>query len=323
MFLAYLRNDVEHRWEQSVRVVNDLIWCLYPHLDDDERDQWVRVVPRLLKALRAGLEEVSYNSSRLDEMMAQLKHDLVAGTTAVSVAEAFDQRASEALRELSHDEIVAAVQDYARMQAGEPTRAAIGYWVLAHFHGPDQTELMSLINAMSEGDIARTFDIARVELDQYQGTIENVIGLRIYACQEDFPFNSRENGARIASEFPYDVIVGEEGRTALEGIYTICDLFEQAPRDGFQTPVVSDVPVLVAGGTNDTQTSWKWSHLAAETLSNSRVVIYPNSGHGASLYSKCGRDINAKFILDPGTELDLSCVEPLTPQFVLPDATLP
>ena len=88
MFLAYLRDDVEHRWEQSVRVVDDLIWCLYPHLDDDERDQWVRVVPRLLKALRSGLEEVSYNSSRLDEMMAQLKHELTEAFRNLALAEA-------------------------------------------------------------------------------------------------------------------------------------------------------------------------------------------------------------------------------------------
>ncbi|WP_111405645.1 alpha/beta fold hydrolase [Meridianimarinicoccus zhengii] len=268
-------------------------------------------------------QSMSDQAEGVAAVMAQLKHDLVAGTVAVSVAEAFDQRASEALRELSQDEIPAAVQGYARMQAGEPSRAAIGYWILAHFHGPDQTELMSLVNAMSEDDIARTFDIASVEMDQYEGTIENLMGLRIYACQEDFPFNSRENGAKLVSEFPYDVIAGEEGRAALESIYTVCDLFEPAPREGFQTPVVSDVPVLVAGGTNDTQTSWKWSHLAAETLGTSQVVIYPNSGHGASLYSKCGRDINAKFILDPGAELDLSCVETLTPQFELPDATLP
>ena len=73
MFLAYLRDDVEHRWNATVKVVDDLIWCLHPHQEDDERDQWVRVVPGLLKSLRSGLEEVSYNSSRLDEMMGQLK----------------------------------------------------------------------------------------------------------------------------------------------------------------------------------------------------------------------------------------------------------
>lgn len=88
MFLAYLRNDVEHRWDQAVRVVDDLIWCLHPHLDDEERDQWVRVVPKLLKALRAGLEEVSYNATRLDEMMAAVKHELTEAFRNLALAEA-------------------------------------------------------------------------------------------------------------------------------------------------------------------------------------------------------------------------------------------
>jgi hypothetical protein len=76
MFLAYLRDDSEHRWHVTAKVVDDLIWCLHPHEEDDERDQWVRVVPGLLKSLRAGLEEVSYNATRLDQMMGQLKHEL-------------------------------------------------------------------------------------------------------------------------------------------------------------------------------------------------------------------------------------------------------
>ncbi len=88
MFLAYLRDDVEHRWTQTVRVVDDLIWCLHPHEDDEDRDQWVRVVPGLLKSLRSGLEEVSYNSSKLDEMMAELKHELTEAFRANALAEA-------------------------------------------------------------------------------------------------------------------------------------------------------------------------------------------------------------------------------------------
>lgn len=93
MFLAYLRDDVEHRWNQSVRVVDDLIWCLHPHLEDDERDQWVRVVPGLLKSLRAGLEEVSYNSAGLDTMMRDLKHELTEAFRAHALAEAQESSA--------------------------------------------------------------------------------------------------------------------------------------------------------------------------------------------------------------------------------------
>ncbi|MDO3722977.1 DUF1631 domain-containing protein [Marinobacter sp. chi1] len=76
LFLAYLRDDAEHRWKDRVRVVDDLIWCLHPHQGEHERDQWVRLVPKLLKEIRSGLEEVSYNSSRLDDMMGQIKVEL-------------------------------------------------------------------------------------------------------------------------------------------------------------------------------------------------------------------------------------------------------
>ncbi|MDO6441115.1 DUF1631 domain-containing protein [Marinobacter sp. 2_MG-2023] len=91
MFLAYLRDDVEHRWQESVKVVDDLIWCLHPHQEDAERDQWVRVVPGLLKSLRAGLEEVSYNASKLDQTMSQLKHELAEAFRASSSAELVEE----------------------------------------------------------------------------------------------------------------------------------------------------------------------------------------------------------------------------------------
>lgn len=124
MFLAYLRDDVEHRWNASVKVVDDLIWCLHPHQEDDERDQWVRVVPGLLKALRAGLEEVSYNSSRLDEMMGQLKHELAEAfrTNAAIEAQQDSPQATE-------EEEIATVHQTAVERQQELEEAAISEYV--------------------------------------------------------------------------------------------------------------------------------------------------------------------------------------------------
>ncbi len=124
MFLAYLRDDVEHRWNQSVRVVDDLIWCLHPHLDDEERDEWVRVVPALLKALRAGLEEVSYNSSKLDDMMSELKHELTEAFRAHALAEA-----RETPPERSAEEDVPVVQQTAIERQQELEDAAIAEYI--------------------------------------------------------------------------------------------------------------------------------------------------------------------------------------------------
>src|SRR5690554_527965 len=113
MFLAYLRDDVEHRWQESVKVVDDLIWCLHPHQEDTERDQWVRVVPGLLKSLRAGLEEVSYNATKLDDTMSLLKHEL---------AEAF--RASSSMEVAEEPPAQEEPKDEAKSQA-EPEDAVI------------------------------------------------------------------------------------------------------------------------------------------------------------------------------------------------------
>ena len=124
MFLAYLRDDVEHRWNQSVRVVDDLIWCLHPHLEDEERDEWVRVVPALLKALRAGLEEVSYNSSKLDDMMSELKHELTEAFRAHALAEA-----REAPEEQPVEDDVPVVQQTAIERQQELEDAAIAEYV--------------------------------------------------------------------------------------------------------------------------------------------------------------------------------------------------
>ncbi|MDX1818316.1 MAG: DUF1631 domain-containing protein [Marinobacter sp.] len=132
MFLAYLRDDVEHRWQETVKVVDDLIWCLHPHQEDAERDQWVRVVPGLLKTLRAGLEEVSYNASRLDEMMGSLKHELAeafrnsqsGGEIQEEPAAAEPPEAEETTSDSSQSEDAAIAEYVAQIDAME-----IGGWV--------------------------------------------------------------------------------------------------------------------------------------------------------------------------------------------------
>ena len=76
MFLVYLKEGRGHRFSQCVKVVDELIWCLQPHADEDSRKRWVQVVPKLLKNLKLGLREVSYNGGRLDELLLTLKKEL-------------------------------------------------------------------------------------------------------------------------------------------------------------------------------------------------------------------------------------------------------
>jgi len=76
MFLAYLKDNKEHHWKQTVITLEQLIWCLKPHSEDCDRQRWVRIVPGLLKDIKSGLQEVSYNATRLDQTMSELKKTL-------------------------------------------------------------------------------------------------------------------------------------------------------------------------------------------------------------------------------------------------------
>jgi hypothetical protein len=78
MFLAYLKNDNFSSWNKALHVLDELTWCLSPQTNQEARQRWVKVVPILLKEIRIGLQNVSYNSVRLDDMLSKLKDVLSA-----------------------------------------------------------------------------------------------------------------------------------------------------------------------------------------------------------------------------------------------------
>ncbi|MDW3225785.1 MAG: alpha/beta fold hydrolase [Paracoccaceae bacterium] len=261
-------------------------------------------------------------SEGMRDTLAQLKHDISLNDAELSVAKAFDDRATKALQNMDRIDTAAAIVEYVKFQKMVPSRPVLEDWVKAHFLGPDRAVLLSLVAAMTPEDIARTFVIADKEVSPYQEVIQNELGLYIYACQEDFPYNSIAGYEASVADIPYSMIASERAVEDFKALFATCALFEPIDVAGFHEPVVSDIPVLSLGGTNDHQTSWRWSQLAAETLTNARVVIFPNSGHGSSLYSSCGRDMTARFILDPKSELDEECTADLLPKWVMPDAPL-
>ena len=72
-------------------------------------------------------------------------------------------------------------------------------------------------------------------------------------------------------------------------------------------PVESDVPTLLMTGRYDPVTPVEWAELAAETLSDSWVVVAPHGSHGVSL-DTCGIDIVLLFFDTPELEPDGSCL---------------
>ncbi|MCC0044902.1 MAG: alpha/beta hydrolase [Brucellaceae bacterium] len=284
-------------------------------LTEDERTL-IRVALEIAEAM-TDLDE------GLHAAIERLKTDLAEDRSATSVAEAFEARSNQAAMAIQDENARAAMlRDYALLQIQKPSREALVEWVQEHFQGVDRDDLLTLIQAMSEGDIERTFAIADGQATKYENVLGHTINVAIYACQEDVPWNNRDGYVatidKLAESYP--VFAGLRQGTSF---YDMCEAFDQHPREGFQTPIHSDVPVLVLNGLLDVQTSWKWGARAAETLSNSRNYIIPEAGHGSILYQPCANDISVAFINDPSAELDTSCIADIKIDFVMPDDPLP
>lgn len=133
------------------------------------------------------------------------------------------------------------------------------------------------------------------------------------ACAEDIPLLTDAHLTAADQTFV--------GGDFLRGIQTACTRWPTAPMPaGYLEPVRSDVPVLLMAGAIDPVTPPRTAEDAAETLSNSRIVSFPATGHGTSNAGECETELVGEFIDHPDpAALDVSCTEALKrPDFVIP-----
>lgn len=125
------------------------------------------------------------------------------------------------------------------------------------------------------------------------------------ACAEDVPLLTAEDIAAADRTFM--------GSAFLRSLQATCAEWPKAPlRAGYLEPVRSDVPVLLMAGTLDPVTPPATAELAAQTLSRSRVVPFPATGHATGSADACEGELIRRFIDDPDpAALDVSCTEAL------------
>jgi pimeloyl-ACP methyl ester carboxylesterase len=194
-----------------------------------------------------------------------------------------------------------------------------------HFVDIDAQILLSLVKDLGSGDIEEIYRRLRNE-DRFTHSLQELaFALRLFTCNDSVPFNSASAARARIDSYRIPGLTRREGRMMA---------YELAKCDGFPTgsvpqtfhkPVTGDgsVPVMVFTGTNDIQTATSWSEQAAEQLIGSQFVRFPNTGHGATLFSQCARDVAAAFFDQPASKTNSDCKEELIPTFVLPDEPLP
>ncbi|MGI3169914.1 alpha/beta hydrolase [Pseudooceanicola sp. C21-150M6] len=277
-----------------------------------------------LDALDRTLAEVALKQAeamRTDEanvakLLTTLSRDLSASGPARTEA-LLDQALSDVATTMEADALLAFLHDYVLFIGQSPDRDRIAAFLDAHIPETEKPRIMGLLAAMTEEDIAAFYQRARVDSANLTAQSRVMFTLGIIACQEDYPFNSRDGYDAVAATYRFpELDAGVRDGTMI--LYDFCDLFEKHPRDGFHEPVVSDIPVLAMAGTKDTKTNPDAAEKVVRTLSNGQAVLFPEAGHAVIQFSKCAQDVALGFIEDPDAPVNVACVESLKPKFYVP-----
>ena len=142
------------------------------------------------------------------------------------------------------------------------------------------------------------------------------IGMQLSViCAEDAPRNTPED-------------LKKESESTLFGKYVMtiqqqaCEFWPRGKvADSFYEPVSSPIPTLVLSGELDPVTPPTWGEQVAQTLTNSKHVVMPGTGHTAG-GTGCGQRIMRDFIEKGAVaNLDLSCMSKVKrPAFFLSPA---
>ena len=127
-------------------------------------------------------------------------------------------------------------------------------------------------------------------------------------CNEEAPFGSP------ASVEAANSAASPRFSTAMNSavIYKICHDWQTDKTAAVENePVKSDVPALILSGEFDPITPPGWAHLAAETLENAQVYVFPGTGHSVLHEAICPYLVATSFLYDPHSPVDASCLDRL------------
>jgi len=136
-------------------------------------------------------------------------------------------------------------------------------------------------------------------------------------CREEVAF---VNTDRVLTELrAAPGSLGQLVRRQTEALFAACIEWNMpAAEANVRSSVMSGVPVLLLNGQFDPVVAPGWAALAAETLSNHRQVLLPDTGHGSINATPCADAIVLAFLANPLGQAP-PCVDQLQPpQFVLP-----
>jgi len=98
MLLILLREGEQSQaWSQAAQLARELIWSVQPKVEAVERQRLLKAIPELLKNLREGLNNISFDQHRASVMLKELQACHIAALRGTPVASANVQRPAPAV----------------------------------------------------------------------------------------------------------------------------------------------------------------------------------------------------------------------------------
>ncbi|MCB0165730.1 MAG: alpha/beta fold hydrolase [Anaerolineae bacterium] len=273
---------------------------------------------RLIDEALALRDEARQRNKEADSLLRQGEEVVELDQFDNALAGRFDLLFHEIMNAEQFDRQLALNQAYLQMPLQATSVDDLQKFVTRHFTGRDADRLLALTEEMTDDDVEELSRIIFGKARDYAYFFDVSLALSLYICQEHIPYNTI-TGAIESFEALAIPQLGTGKLATVQQLIAYCQLFPTGLEpESFHEPVASDIPTLLLLGTADTQTAISWGRHAAETLSQSQVVLFPETGHGAFRYSQCARDIGAAFFNNPEADLNTGCTDKLLPQFVLP-----
>jgi pimeloyl-ACP methyl ester carboxylesterase len=218
------------------------------------------------------------------------------------------------------------------LMAEEDPLAVLPEFIAETYSGETADQMLALAENLTAEDFANSSygsqiqaeaaaaEDPEMQLANRRGGIAGGLPLFLYNsvhCADDILHESIEDAQNSynALAFPQLTDLVES-----QGMANRCEnwLVEPQPIE-VKDPVSSNVPALILQGAYDGPTPIYMGQTANSELENSTFVLIPQQGHGTwTSAGSCVGQIATAFLLDPETELDLSCLEARQPQWVLP-----
>jgi pimeloyl-ACP methyl ester carboxylesterase len=179
---------------------------------------------------------------------------------------------------------------------------------LANFAASIDPEIGSIVSLMTDADVDQAYRL----LEDIQPTLDttNAITLDVISCNDRYGSFDLES---LFADFRSFEVPGFIRKTDVAvNAKVVCTLWGLNDDDTtLSSPVVTDLPILVANGSIDSETPVEWGESVYENLTNAYFVTFEYYPHGSTAQFSCGPAVAAAFILDPEQMPDTSCADDL------------